>query len=59
MIIGALVTDTKRAGSVPEALKCWCIAFNGIAKIAPFLHSNVMRAPASFQTLVDPRPSRM
>ncbi len=59
MITGALVTETKRAGSLPEPLKCWCVVFSGTAKIAPAFHSKVSFLPASFQTLVEPRPSRM
>ena len=51
------MTETKRAGSLPEALKCWCEALSGIAKIAPFFHSKVIFAPASFHTVVEPRPS--
>ena len=34
-------------------------AFSGMAKIAPAFHSKVSFLPASFQTLVEPRPSRM
>ncbi len=56
---GALVTETKRAASLPEPLKCWCMVFSGIAKMAPAFHSKLTFAPASFQTVVEPRPSRM
>ena len=58
MITGALVTATKRAASLPEPLKCWCWQLSGIAKIAPAFHSKLTRLPASFQTAVEPRPSR-
>jgi hypothetical protein len=54
---GALVTATKRAGACPEPLKCWCQQLSGIANMAPAFHSKVMRRPASFHTLVEPRPS--
>ena len=59
MTAGALVTETKRATSLPEPLKCWCVVFSGIAKIEPALHSKLTFLPASFHTAVDPRPSRM
>jgi hypothetical protein len=35
IIGGAFVTETKRAGSLPEPLKCWCNVLSGMAKIAP------------------------
>ena len=40
---GALVTATKRAGSLPEPLKCWCQVLSGMANSAPAFHSKVMR----------------
>ena len=59
MTIGALVTETKRAGSRPEPLKCWCQQLSGMANSAPAFHSKVMRWPASFHTVVEPRPLRI
>ena len=59
MIGGRFVTATNRTFSLPEPLKCWCQVLTGIANIAPACHSNVTFCPASFQTLVDPRPLRM
>ncbi len=59
MTEGALVTATKRAGSRPEPLKCWYQQFSGMAKIEPAFHSKVMRAPALFHTVVEPRPDRI
>ena len=55
---GALVTATNRTGSLPDPLKCWCQQLSGIANIAPAFHSKVTRWPASFHTLVEPRPER-
>ena len=58
MIRGALVDETNRATSVPEPLKCWWLAFSGMANSAPGPHSKVTSAPASFHTLVEPWPER-
>ena len=51
MMAGALVTETNRAGSLPEPLKCWWLVLSGIAKIAPAFHSNETFTPASFHTV--------
>ena len=44
-MVSWLVTAAKRAVSVPEPLKCWCLALRGMPKAAPALHSKVCLAP--------------
>ena len=46
-------------GTWPEPLKCLCQQFIGMPNSAPAFHSNVTRCPASFPTVVEPRPSRI
>jgi hypothetical protein len=55
---GMFVDDTNRAACWPDPLKCWWLALSGIANSEPVCHSKVTSAPASFQTRVEPCPSR-
>ena len=56
MMIGMLLRQAIRAGSVPEPLKCWCRELIGIANRLPGPHSNVCDFPFASSTLVAPLP---
>jgi hypothetical protein len=56
---GALVTATKRIGSVPERLWYWWYALGGIEKKLRSRHSNVCLGLPSIHTVVAPCPLRM
>ena len=53
---GAVGHRDEAHHSWPEPLKCWYQQLSGMAKIEPAFHSKVMRAPALFHTVVEPRP---
>ena len=57
IVIGAVVTATKRAGSAPLPFRCWCQTLMGMEKMLPFFHSKLTLLLGSSPTSVAPRPA--